>query len=202
MPSSPPKSQLGITSSTRLEEVESTRPSLPGSRRGSLRESASISSMHLLHGQQRRRSCERERERGCKDSKKDPSQRAKWRPGGPLASRPSPGCGERQEPFDRSSRVDSEPASNTSPRWVDKIRRRTASPSKNRLAHMQQRTQHHQQGTLATAHRAAPYPMKGRKRIHACPKKSEPRLTRRTPHMKHRAHMEPRSHNCHLQLTQ
>ena len=65
---------------------------------------------------------------------------------------------------------------------------------------MKQRNQHHQQGTLATARRAVPYPMNDRKRILACLKKNAPWLTLRMPHMKHRAHMEQRQpHNCHLQ---
>ena len=63
--------QLSTPSSTRLEEAESTRPRHPKGRRRGLRESVSMSSIHLLHGQPTKRSdeCEQERDsmhqQGC-----------------------------------------------------------------------------------------------------------------------------------------
>ena len=61
--SSCPHAHLAARRSTCLEEVESTRPPRPGSRRNSLGKPAPISSIHMLHGQPTRPSGELECER-------------------------------------------------------------------------------------------------------------------------------------------
>ena len=65
-----PHAHLTARRSTCLEEVESTRPPRPGSRRNSLGKPAPISSMHLLHGQPTRTSGELECERDYMDQRR------------------------------------------------------------------------------------------------------------------------------------